>query len=432
MPLIRDGAQTRYKRVMVTLKMDDNHWKTLMKINGDTELDRSAFEVYRKVAESGNRVLQIGGGVCGTYEALQMLLSNHKLTVDCVWLTGEASKAFMYLKRTFKSRVVFRDGREIEILASLQEQGMKYDIFHLLGMIHDSDVETAFRYAKSMATYKARVLWECDECLHLHDRYVESGVLRTWGDSEKVDVFVEKFEPSVAVCSLAVGGLYKNITKYATRTKEQYALRHGYSFFDHENLLDDSRPIPWSKIPLILEQLEKGYDYVFWVDGDAYIMDQTISVEELILTKTEGKDITIARDWVLPNTGVIIIKNTTWSRRFLETVWDQEQHINSPNWEQSAFLFLYDNNVSNAQEHVNIFPLDAQDVMNSYWYSYKYPTCFILHFAGCSSNIQGNLAHLMHKYCPIKRDDEEQADFERRVHWLRFESESDQNSRLGR
>jgi hypothetical protein len=127
-------------------------------------------------------------------------------------------------------------------------------------------------------------------------------------------------------------------------SKEAYCKRWGYQFECFEGTLDDTRPPAWSKIRHVLNLLDR-YDWVFWLDADALIMNQERPVEDLlddgynmILVKHPGLD----RFGNLHlNTGSFFIKSDDWSRSLLKEVYAQAQFTDHPFWEQEAFMSLY-------------------------------------------------------------------------------------------
>lgn len=378
--------------------------------------------------EKANNVLIVG--FTSGFTALRHLISNKNATVECLELgtVPYARRCFTFLKHRFRDRVSMVSETEVSALAKMSEDGRSFDCFHISDITDFSSANATFHVCNQLAAPNAKLTWSVTGMQELFDNYVRDGLITnpTGGNS---GVLNSQAVMNISVCSLTVGEQYSYVTRYGKRSKEMYCAKHGYEFFDEHDHLDGSRPVSWSKIPLILAHLS-DCDYLVWIDGDTYIMDDTVRLEGIISKHAGDADITVTRDWMLPNLGVILIKNTEWSRKFLELVYDQTQHIDSPNWEQSAFLFLHEHNVSDCQSHINILPLEKQSVMNSYWYMYKYKACFILHFAGCFNNISGYLTELMQKYCPIKRDEETQADYDRRLHWLEFESEADQVARV--
>jgi len=103
-----------------------------------------------------------------------------------------------------------------------------------------------------------------------------------------------------------------------------YAKLHNYDVINANHLIDNSRPIAWSKL-LAVKYYLREYDYIFYTDMDAIIMNlfQPLSLfiehenrhdvdvfknkeqtgDELIADVSQ-KDIIMTNDWNGPNTGM--------------------------------------------------------------------------------------------------------------------------------
>jgi hypothetical protein len=66
------------------------------------------------------------------------------------------------------------------------------------------------------------------------------------------------------------------------------------------------------------------YDWVFWLDSDAWITNYDIKLES-ILPKQGFVDFVVTEDANGPNAGSWMIRNSDWSRKFLETWWNLKQ-----------------------------------------------------------------------------------------------------------
>ena len=92
--------------------------------------------------------------------------------------------------------------------------------------------------------------------------------------------------------------------------------------------MDTSRPLQWSKIKGLREHLHK-YKWLFWIDADCVIMDDTKKLEDFIQGGYEF--ITISEHTVpdtetdenrAPHTGHFLIKNTPMMHSLLKDTWD--------------------------------------------------------------------------------------------------------------
>ena len=125
-----------------------------------------------------------------------------------------------------------------------------------------------------------------------------------------------------------------------------YAKRHNYT-----RTIDSTRrmpqyPAPWEKIMLTHVLLttndknDKTPDVIVMIDDDAFVLQQNITVEYWLQQHTDA-DVIIGQEknGVL-NTGLMIVRNTDWSRQFFKTMLqDPRCRLTQPQccWEQDCF-----------------------------------------------------------------------------------------------
>mmetsp|Transcript_18188 Transcript_18188/g.35723 ORF Transcript_18188/g.35723 Transcript_18188/m.35723 type:complete len:394 (-) Transcript_18188:225-1406(-) len=122
--------------------------------------------------------------------------------------------------------------------------------------------------------------------------------------------------------------------------KETYAARHGYDVIVADEDIDKSRPAAWSKFIILKKYLDK-YQYLMWMDADALFMNMTIRVEDLIDSHHE---LFFARDEADINSGIFLIRNSEWSKWWLDQAWDQTWLIKGSHpfkYEQRAIQYMY-------------------------------------------------------------------------------------------
>lgn len=142
---------------------------------------------------------------------------------------------------------------------------------------------------------------------------------------------------------------YAPIGDLCEQTLRKYGEIHGHPCRVVRNYASGRHPM-WDKIAIIREMLDEGVPYIFWVDADAMFVryDQDIAAEideehDLYLTSAW---ITLARgpgDMLFresANSGVMLIRNTEWSRRLFADIWDQEAYIDDPLADNSALLHI--------------------------------------------------------------------------------------------
>lgn len=121
----------------------------------------------------------------------------------------------------------------------------------------------------------------------------------------------------------------------AMPTFRDYAQRHGYDLLTD---VGDSRgrPLPWGKIPL-LQDLLRRYDFVFWVDADAIIVDGSIDIECVVPADAYQGFALVEQS---PCTGVWALRAGERTQSFLAEVWAQADLIDHHWWEQAAVTRL--------------------------------------------------------------------------------------------
>lgn len=149
--------------------------------------------------------------------------------------------------------------------------------------------------------------------------------------------------------------------KYTQAINEKYCNENGYSYFletDTDKILTglEGRSHTWYKPKLIKEALEiYNPDYILFLDADAIVSDSTYKIEDFI---EEGYDCVVTEDYgpSVMNAGVILLKNSDWTKGFLEKWWNISDELTGPNdnipgyynrglWhDQTCFGFLYNNN----------------------------------------------------------------------------------------
>lgn len=195
--------------------------------------------------------------------------------------------------------------------------------------------------------------------------------------------------------------------------RARYCHQHNYKLLDANHIIDRSRPPAWSKLLAMEHYLKRNYfDYLFYLDMDAIIMNKEITIETFIAASHRKFDILLTEDANGMNTGAMIVRNSPWTLWFLRTAWEQSQ-LTTQNtvqgkhlpfrWEQRAFHYMtdsptwqkfglpkYPGNTTEIRSHFYILP---QCALNSYILhpfdvhanreSAQYaPGDFIIHFAG--------------------------------------------------
>lgn len=183
----------------------------------------------------------------------------------------------------------------------------------------------------------------------------------------------------------------------ASLNKRDYADKYGYKFvarsreFAQQAMRVDQRRTVWGKIDVIQKVLPK-VEWLFWLDMDAVIMNDDISIEDLMETlKTkyysgtanefdQNIDFIIVRPGTdkMINAGVFLIKNTKWSFEFLNEIQQQVSwYRQGPSYEQGA---MWD--IMRKGKYMNrTMYLDRENHIFNTFPKYYEPNDFIVHFA---------------------------------------------------
>jgi len=227
----------------------------------------------------------------------------------------------------------------------------------------------------------------------------------------------------ITVCTNAINKWYRNVVKYALRGFKLYCDKHNYNFVLHteetENTFyDKTRDIPWYKILLIKNLLEKNdSDYIVWIDADCQILNYDVKLEHFIELYLENenhnKDLALIQECPL-NTGVMFLKNTDFNTKLMQQIWDNVH--DGPFHEQESICKLYTTD-ENIRKKIYVIPPPEQFKLVIYYGNYYPGNSFLIHAARCSTDIKGFI-HTMDMFCFLKLDDESIEQYNKRIEWL--------------
>ena len=113
--------------------------------------------------------------------------------------------------------------------------------------------------------------------------------------------------------------------RFSIDINQRYARRHNYEFVLVTEPYDVSSTFYWQKIPLLLRQLDRGVDFVVYMDADSVINKPELRYER-ILEKYPG-DLILCSDAAnsdgkyAVNTGLVIVRNTPAAKKLLTQWW---------------------------------------------------------------------------------------------------------------
>jgi|GEM_PF-994648 len=143
------------------------------------------------------------------------------------------------------------------------------------------------------------------------------------------------------------------------RNKKLYCERHGYAGHNKTTGIRKDIPIGFEKIFLLLDLMKSNpeCEWFWWTGSDAMIMNFSTKIEDKI---DENYDMIIATDCNGLNADSILLKNSEWSRNYMQYIIDSiPKYINHYFYEQQAMIESY-------QKHPNNIKVVPQRYMNSY------------------------------------------------------------------
>lgn len=193
----------------------------------------------------------------------------------------------------------------------------------------------------------------------------------------------------ITICTLAIGADFCRELAPCLQSKQAYAKRHGYTYIQAgEEVWDRSRPIPWSKVPMLLRILGDLPDgAVVWCsDADVLLTNLDMRIEDHLLPLLPAdKELLMCIDACGHlNSGNLLMRNSAWLRDFWRRVGEQTDLLYHIWWENAAMIKLLELNLSDLA-HVEITSDHTR--MNSYLQGLPgqplwRPGHFLVHFAG--------------------------------------------------
>jgi hypothetical protein len=196
-----------------------------------------------------------------------------------------------------------------------------------------------------------------------------------------------------------VGCSYSELAKITMPSYEEYCKIHGYDFkIKNQNVLP-GRLIGWSRFEFFLENID-NYDYMFYVETDSMLMNQTIRLENLI---DDNYEIIVSRtsrqDLIELNTGPTLIKCSDWAKKIFTSFYNNVEYKNHPMVDQEMFNNKI-NTDSDFRKKCKIVPLRFFNSFCHKWHQEDNFQIgdFICHAAGSSNDYRVGLFHYLNQF----------------------------------
>jgi hypothetical protein len=111
----------------------------------------------------------------------------------------------------------------------------------------------------------------------------------------------------------------KDYGDYTSAKAEAYCNALGYTLIRYRSLLNPSLAPSWNKLLAVQQELHK-YDWIFWMDADALILNHNTRLESFIEANTPEKEIIFSSEALGLCAGVFLVRNTPWATEFIRTV----------------------------------------------------------------------------------------------------------------
>jgi hypothetical protein len=142
-----------------------------------------------------------------------------------------------------------------------------------------------------------------------------------------------------AIVSLGTGPQAR-LLALASRSFRRYATRHGYELELRTEILDPTRPAPWSKV-VLLRELAREYELLLWLDADLVVVDTSTDIAGEL---EDGRFLYLVehhtKEGRMPNSGVVMLRGGDPTIAFLADVYAQEDLVTHRWWENAAICRL--------------------------------------------------------------------------------------------
>lgn len=297
---------------------------------------------------------------------------------ELIWNHNDKSEVYDFCKHRLSNTADKGEQVRLSFLLAgscrelhLYEESLKYT------EIAFSDPALAERKRKFVQVVLNRLITLCHTHIatgkwHLQFRGIEIGALETFRVLDKffhgypdvshirnrlksLGVIKEDTTPLLNIDPVDVCVVTSYDDKYApigdicAKTLSRYCRTHGYIGKIIRNFASGRHPM-WDKIAIIQNLLSEGIPYVFWVDADSMfvrydrrISDEIDDTHNLYLTSGWAAFHTGPGDMMFresANSGIMLVKNTEWSKKFMSDVWNQNEFIDSSIADNAAMLHL--------------------------------------------------------------------------------------------
>ena len=210
--------------------------------------------------------------------------------------------------------------------------------------------------------------------------------------------FNMSMKPMVLIVTYYTFNILESYASKSIATLAAYAEQNDYLFypFHGPNTKHDYAPYDprWNKIKILLNLLSEealNSVYVVWVDADLIVLDFGMKIE-MIGSLYSQANIIISKDMetatYISNSGFIIVRNSEWSKAFLEQWWSSYDRRKC--CDQNVLTWLYDKMSMEEKSNIVILRSDALNTEFPCWKNLEDHNQ-VLHLAGATSLYRNNI-----------------------------------------
>jgi len=147
---------------------------------------------------------------------------------------------------------------------------------------------------------------------------------------------------NILILCVALNG-YSRTYKQCIDSHKKYAQQHNYQYCLIDHPSTSITASVWLKIPLLIKALDKGYDWVAFIDADCCVNAHTPALATL---EQSSKSLYMVKGFSGNiNSGVIIIKQCLSVRCLLQKIYDNCSHsLPEADWGENGHVIHYAQN----------------------------------------------------------------------------------------
>jgi hypothetical protein len=188
----------------------------------------------------------------------------------------------------------------------------------------------------------------------------------------------------------------RSYADYSKMINEEYCRKYGFDLVVSSRQVYQGRSLAWEKVPLVLN-LMSSYDYVMWIDADAFFYKDSASILDIFNTMPQGREFLFSADYPpgAPfdiNAGVFIVKCNEYSKRIMKE-WAENPELIQQNpypdfHEQGVIRGMIMRNYLDLQNHCVVVPYGYLQ----HFYEYEFDEVVT---RGIKLNIRSPIFHLV-------------------------------------